>query len=59
MKSLYALCVGEGWVSTADFWQLTPGEVWWLIEAKKPKTGMGENVRQELLEMLDKALAEG
>jgi len=26
--------VGFGWVSPADFWRLSPGEIWWLIDAK-------------------------
>jgi hypothetical protein len=24
-------------VSRADFWQMDPAEVWWMIEAKQPK----------------------
>jgi len=30
------VCVGQGWVTPAEFWRLRPAEVWWLIDAKTP-----------------------
>ena len=55
---MYAICVGQKWVTPGEFWSLPPGEIWWLIDAMMPEPGLGESTRNELLEMLDKALAE-
>jgi hypothetical protein len=38
---MYALCVGQKWVSPGEFWAMAPGEVWWLIDAMMPKGGAG------------------
>jgi len=35
---MHDLLVGQGWVTPLDFWKLTPGQVWWIIEAKTPET---------------------
>jgi len=29
--------VGAGWVTSSDFWGMTPTELWWLYESKAPK----------------------
>jgi len=41
---MYALCVGQDWVSPGEFWTLAPGELWWLIDAKMPKDGPGPSL---------------
>lgn len=30
------MVVGNDWVSPTDFWDLPPGQIWWLIDAKMP-----------------------
>lgn len=30
------MLVGQDWVSPTEFWKLSPGQVWWIIEAKTP-----------------------
>ena len=45
---MYVLCVGQKWVSAADFWTLPPGEIWWLIDAMMPKTGLQEGEAESL-----------
>ncbi len=32
------MLVGNDWVTPLEFWKLTPGQVWWIIEAKMPKS---------------------
>lgn len=27
--------MGADWVTTSDFWQMAPYEIWWLYDAKK------------------------
>lgn len=34
---MFLLTVGNGWVSPSEFWNMAPGELWWLLEAKTPK----------------------
>ena len=51
---MYAVAVGNGWVSPSEFWRMAPGEVWWLFEAKRPKDTAG---KAELLKMLKEAKA--
>jgi len=29
--------VGNDWVSPLDFWELSPGQAWWIVRAKMPK----------------------
>ncbi|MGB0855293.1 MAG: hypothetical protein ACPGSI_18490 [Pikeienuella sp.] len=29
--------VGNEWVSPVDFWRMSPGQVWWAIEARIPQ----------------------
>jgi hypothetical protein len=57
--------VGQSWVSPVDFWRLAPGEVWWIIEAHKPKDGADRTrlandpqERARLKKILDEARAE-
>lgn len=37
MHTLHNLLVGQGWVAPLDFWKLSPGQVWWIIDAKTPE----------------------
>jgi len=34
---LHDLTVGQGWLSSYEFWRSTPGQIWWLVEAKTPE----------------------
>lgn len=34
---MHDLTVGNGWVSAIDFWKMSPGQVWWLVESKTPE----------------------
>lgn len=62
MLTAYKTAVGHKWVSPAEFWQLCPGEFWWMMEAHKeaagPGPGLSEEDREELLDMLNRAKAE-
>lgn len=49
--------MGQGWVSPSEFWALSPGEFWWLVDAHKPVVVVDD--KEELLEMLNEALANG
>jgi len=33
---MHDMAVGNGWVTPSEFWQLSPGEFWWLYRAKVP-----------------------
>jgi hypothetical protein len=37
VRTLYGVLVGAGWVSPSEFWRLSPGEVWWIIDARTPR----------------------
>jgi hypothetical protein len=37
VKSMFLAFCGNGWVSPSEFWNMAPGELWWMIEAKTPK----------------------
>ena len=37
---LHRLVVGGKMVSAAEFWQMTPGQVWWLVEDMMPKEAL-------------------
>lgn len=54
---MYALCVGQKWVSPAEFWALPPGEVWWLVDAMMPREGMDEEEAESLYAALMAAKA--
>lgn len=41
MRALHDAVVVRGWVSPRDFWEMAPGEVWWVIEAHQPRQPMG------------------
>lgn len=34
---LHRLVVGGKMASAAEFWQMTPGQVWWLVEDMMPQ----------------------
>jgi hypothetical protein len=50
--------VGQGWVSPSEFWQLPPGEIWWLIDAKTAQTPKPKDT-EELYQMMMGAIADG
>lgn len=50
---MHTLLVGQGWVSPTEFWNLAPGEVWWIIEARMPRNGLSMEDADRLLEMLE------
>src|SRR5581483_11708521 len=39
VASLYKLAVGQEWVTRSEFWAMSPVELWWLVDAKKPRIG--------------------
>lgn len=49
--------MGREWVKPGEFWALTPGEVWWLIDARMPKPKAGEDV-DDMYQALKEAQAE-
>gem|GEM_PF-2455468 len=56
MRTLYDLTVGQGWVQPGAFWNLCPGELWWLIDAHKPRNQAGSQESfAELYDMLKAA----
>lgn len=30
--------VGSGWVTPSEFWRMHPTEIWWLVDAKRPRS---------------------
>lgn len=34
---MHRLVVGGKMASAAEFWRMTPGQVWWLVEDAMPK----------------------
>ena len=50
---VYRIAVGNGWVSPSEFWQMPPGEIWWLLDAKTPPEKRDKpNAMRELYDML-------
>lgn len=46
MKSLHNLLVGNNWVNPVDFWKMSPGQVWWVIESKTPKKSRSDDMME-------------
>jgi len=38
VRALHKLVVGGKMASAAEFWQMAPGQVWWLIEDMMPES---------------------
>lgn len=58
VKGLHDILVGNGWVSPLEFWQLAPGQAWWVVAAKMPKSVTeAHNSRARLYRLLKEAKA--
>lgn len=50
--------MGQGWLRPAEFWELHPREVHWLVDAKTPRQMFGEVVRHRGGHQVDARLSE-
>lgn len=58
---MYKLVVGEYGISPADYWKMTPKEVWTIVEHKRPKVinGVHEDARNRAIRRLKEMEAKG
>ena len=53
---MYAMFIGQKWVTPGEFWSLPPGELWWIVDAMMPKS-MDADTAEELYAALMAAKA--
>jgi len=53
VEALFKAAVGGGWVSRSEFWAMSPKELWWLLEAKKPLVMVGSLTNDEAIELYE------
>lgn len=64
VRTLYRALVGGGHVQAVDFWNLRPGECWWILSDKIELAraargdGMTNSDKQELYQILQEAKAQ-
>ena len=55
---LHRLTVGGKMISAAEFWQMAPGQVWWLVEDMMPDSILKRPKElRELVDMVKKSKA--
>lgn len=51
--------MGQGWAARHEFWEIPPGEIWWLVDAHIPPEKREDPDRDaRLLRLLENAIAE-
>lgn len=58
MRALHDAVVVAGLISPRDFWDMAPGEVWWVVEAHKSASQVGgSDDKAELYRLLKESQA--
>lgn len=53
----YKIVIGQGWLPPSEFWRLHPTELWWLIDAKRPRKMYGSMTEDTVRELYDELMA--